>query len=305
MEQQEGQIDDKELDEIFNADDSKQTEDVVQATSEDKVEESEVKEESTEVKADSSEDTKEEVVEDPSPSNYDALKKEFDSLQHKYKSDEGRVSALQRQINELQKVNNTLKSSPPTTENRRPAQRLNSKKIVDDLYSGDEAKAQAAVEALVASNNRQDIDVSHVDERVNTLVQPLVDAEKARFFSQQEQVVDSYYPDWKSQVKTPEFSQWLQSKSNYVKQLIHSDSAHDAVELLDIYHGKSGRVDAVESGRTKVEKIQDKREKQLADGTGLSSKHSAGASGGMPSDPDALFDYLERNDPDLKSAYRR
>jgi hypothetical protein len=301
MEQQEGQIDDKELDEIFNADDSKQTEDVVQATSEDTVEESEVKEESTEVKANSSEDTKEEVVEDPSPSNYDALKKEFDSLQHKYKSDEGRVSALQRQINELQKVNNTLNRASQPRQVAKPTPKIDSKKIVDDLYSGDEDKARAAVEALVSHQPANTVDV---EKRMNQVVQPLLEAEKERSKATQEQALEEVYPDWKDQVNSSEFSEWLEGLPKPVQQLVHSNESSDAVYMLNQFN-KSKPTSVVEDERTKVEKIQDKREKQLADGTGLSSKHSAGASGGMPSDPDALFDYLERNDPDLKSAYRR
>jgi hypothetical protein len=302
MEQQEGQIDDKELDAIFNADDSTQTEDVVQATSEDTVEGSEVREESTEVKADSSEGTKEEVVEDPSPSNYDALKKEFDSLQHKYKSDEGRVSALQRQINELQKVNNTLNRASQPRQVAKPTPKIDSKKIVDDLYSGDEDKAKAAVEALVSQ--QPTANTVDVERRMNQVVQPLLEAEKERSKATQEQALEEVHPDWRAQVNSPEFSEWLGGLPKPVQQLVHSNESSDAVYMLNQFN-KSKPNSVVEDGRTKVEKIQDKRDKQLADGTGLSSKHSAGASGGMPSDPDALFDYLERNDPDLKSAYRR
>jgi hypothetical protein len=302
MEQQEGQIDDKELDAIFNADDSTQTEDVVQATSEDTVEGSEVREESTEVKADSSEGTKEEVVEDPSPSNYDALKKEFDSLQHKYKSDEGRVSALQRQINELQKVNNTLNRASQPRQVAKPKPKIDSKKIVDDLYSGDEDKAKAAVEALVSQ--QPTANTVDVERRMNQVVQPLLEAEKERSKATQEQALAEVYPDWREQVNSSEFSEWLGGLPKPVQQLVHSNESSDAVYMLNQFN-KSKPTSVVEDERTKVEKIQDKRDKQLADGTGLSSKHSAGASGGMPSDPDALFDYLERNDPDLKSAYRR
>ena len=297
MEQQEGQIDDKELDAIFNGGDSVQTEDVVEATSEDKVEESEVKEESTEIQAESSESSTEDVAEDTSPSDYDALKKEFDALQHKYKSDEGRVSALQRQINELQKVNNTLKRAdqPRTRVVAKPTPTIDSKKIVDDLYSGDEDKAKAAVEALVSQ--RPAVDTASVEQKVNQVVKPLLDAEKERTKASQEQALAEVYPDWREQGNSSEFSEWLGGLPSPVQQLIHSNESSDAVYMLDQFN-KSRPNSVAESGKSKVEKIQDKRERQLADGTGLPPKHSAGASGGMPSDPDALYDYLERNDPD-------
>ena len=304
MEQQEGQIDDKELDAIFNADDAKQTEDVVQATSEDTVGESEVKEESTEVKADSSEGTKEEVVEDPSPSNYDALKKEFDSLQHKYKSDEGRVSALQRQINELQKVNNTLKARQVAPRPVAKPPRLDSGKIVDDLYSGDEEKAKAAVEALV-SHRPAAVGNGNVEQTVNKMVQPLFAAEKARAKAQQEQVLESTYPDWREQVNSEEFSSWVSGLAAPIRQLVNSDDAQDAIQLLKYFNSTKGVSTSVGSGKSEVEKLKEKRGKQLSGGTAPSSKHNASVSGGMPSDPDALFDYLERNDPDLKTAYGR
>jgi hypothetical protein len=304
MEQQEGQIDDKELDAIFNEDDTAKTEDVVEATTEDKVEETEVKEDSTEIKADSSEEEAVVESEEPSPpSNYDALKKDFANLQHKYKSDEGRVSALQRQINELQKVNNTLKRTPQEETPVETKPTIDSKKIVDDLYSGDEEKARAAVEALVSQ--RPATNAVDIEQTVNKVVQPLVEAEKARARSTQEQALEDVHPDWREQVKSPEFSEWLNALPQTVQQLIHSDDASDAVYILDQFNRVETPEPTVDSEKTKVEKIQDKREKQLADGTGLPSKHSAGASSGMPSDPDALFDYLERNDPDLKPAYRR
>ena len=304
MELKEGQVDEAELDAIFNEDSEDKVEAVTEVTAEAETSGGIVEEVATEIVADSAEKESVEVVEEtPDPlSDFDALKKEFDSLNHKYKSDEGRVSALQRQINELQKVNNTLKARQVAPRPVAKPPRLDSGKIVDDLYSGDEEKAKAAVEALV--NQQPTANTVDVERRMNQVVQPLLEAEKERSKATQEQALEEVYPDWKDQVNSSEFSEWLEGLPKPVQQLVHSNESSDAVYMLNQFN-KSKPTSVVENERTKVEKIQDKREKQLADGTGLSSKHSAGASGGMPSDPDALFDYLERNDPDLKSAYRR
>jgi hypothetical protein len=306
MELKEGQVDEAELDAIFNEDSEDKVEAVTEVTAEAETSGGIVEEVATEIVADSAEKESVEVVEEtPDPlSDFDALKKEFDSLNHKYKSDEGRVSALQRQINELQKVNNTLKARQVAPRPVAKPSRLDSGKIVDDLYSGDEEKAKAAVEALV-SHRPAAVGNGNVEQTVNKMVQPLFAAEKARAKAQQEQVLESTYPDWREQVNSEEFSSWVSGLAAPIRQLVNSDDAQDAIQLLKYFNSTKGVSTSVGSGKSEVEKLKEKRGKQLSGGTAPSSKHNASVSGGMPSDPDALFDYLERNDPDLKTAYGR
>jgi hypothetical protein len=306
MELKEGQVDEAELDAIFNEDSEDKVEAVAEVTAEAETSEDIVEEVTTEIVADSADKESVAVVEEsPDPSSdFGALKKDFETLQHKYKSDEGRVSALQRQINELQKVNNTLKARQVAPRLVAKPPQLDSGKIVDDLYSGDEEKAKAAVEALV-SHRPAAVGNGNVEQAVNKIVQPLFAAEKARGKALQEKVLSDTYPDWKDQVNSEEFSSWVSGLATPIRQLVNSDDAQDAIQLLQYFHSSRDGSTPVKSGKSEVERIKEKRGKQLAEGTTPSSKHNASVSGGMPSDPDAIFDYLERNDPDLKTAYKR
>ena len=142
-------------------------------------------------------------------------------------------------------------------------------------------------------------------QTVNKMVQPLFEAEKARTKARQEEVLEATYPDWREQVNSEEFSSWVSGLATPIRQLVNSDDAQDAIQLLQYFNSTRGVSAPAESGKSEVEKLKEKRGKQLSGGTAPSSKHNASVSGGMPSDPDALFDYLERNDPDLKTAYGR
>jgi hypothetical protein len=244
-------------------------------------------------------------AEAPAENSYAALEAEHEKLKHQYKSDEGRIAALQRKVSSLENVNSTLKkpavrkASPPPLPTRKPNP-VNAKKIVEDLYSGDEKKAQSAVLAITQGNTaNQAFNAANVQKQVDQMLKPLREAEQAKQKLGQEEALEKAFPNWKVQVNEPHFEEWLQGRSETVKKLVHSSNSADAIELLTYYNSSVGNVTEEDTGKTQVEKVQDKRAKQLNASSGISSK-SAGSSGAMPTDPDALFDYLERNDPDLR-----
>ena len=256
-----------------------------------------------------SEPTQESLKEDveaeaPAEKDYAALEAEHEKLKHQYKSDEGRIAALQRKVSSLENVNSTLKKpearrTPPPLPTRKPNP-VNAKKIVEDLYSGDEKKAQSAVLAITQGNTaNQAFNAANVQKQVDQMLQPLREAEQAKHKLSQEEALEKAFPNWKVQVNEPHFEEWLQGRSATVKKLVHSNDSADAIELLTYYNSSVGNTTEEDTGKTQVERVQDKRAKQLSASGGISSK-SAGSSGAMPTDPDALFDYLERNDPDLR-----
>jgi len=305
METIEGQATEAELESIFN--DGEGTEVAVEATAE---EQPDTNTENVQPESDpdpviAANAVAEEVknAEEPSVDELTALRQEHEKLQHKYKSDDGRIAALQRQVSDLQRVNDTL-SRPQKAETPDAKPSLTTDKIVSDLYSGDEERAKAAVEAIATMGSGTA--GVEVEDTVNRMVKPLVDAEKQRYNLSQEEVLLRQYPQWRETVRTKQFATWLEQRPDQIKQLTKSNNAQDAIELLNYYTLSNKPIEAMASvGKTPVEKIQAKRNQQLQSGTAVASKPSTAVQGGMPSDPDAVFDYLERNDPDLNRAYGR
>lgn len=299
----EDQTKDKELDAIFN--ESDESLDEVQASSdgtEEVVESGSAEEQPETIEA--SEEVGEEAVEPDAPTELESLRADYEKLQHKYRSDDGRIAALQRQVSELQKVNNTLSQSVDAKASApKGTPDLNPEQIVEDLYSGDEKRAKTAVETLISKGgvgNHQ-----NVEEVVQRHVQPLREAENERIRASEEQVLGQVYPEWRQTVNSNEFKQWFGNRPESIQQLASSTSARDAIDLLDFYTSSVNPSSRDSSEPSKVDQIKAKREKQLASGTGISSKGGSGATGGEPTDPDALFNYLERNDPDYNTALRR
>ena len=304
METNDGQPTDAELDDIFNEGTKPEIE-AEESSAEVEASSSEETQPDLEAQSEDSAENVQETITQKETDEVENLRREYKELEHKYKSDDGRIAALQRQVSDLQKVNDTLSSQPKEETPKVEVPSYDSKQIVQDLYSGDEAKAQAAVEAI-SNMKSSGGDGEDIDAAIRKAVQPLMEAEKARYDLSQEEVLESVHPDWRTTVGTEEFAEWLNSKPVQIQQLSRSDEASDAVELLNYYALSSAKPEApTSSAKTQVEELQEKRSKQLESGKPLASKSGAGAQGGMPSDPDAVFDYLERNDPDLNRAYGR
>jgi hypothetical protein len=291
---------DQELDDIFNAGSEDSAE--VEASAEnptDEVEETSKAAES--LKAVTSDNVDSAPVAEQ-PSELDALRADYEKLNHKYRSDDGRIAALQRQVSDLKQVNSTLNQSVDAKATTKTGADVDSAQIVDDLYSGDEARAKAAVETIISRGNG---DAQDVEATVRRHVQPLQEAENKRTQVIEEQALEQHYPEWRQTVNSPEFKRWFSDRPLSIRNLAESDASQDAVDLLDYYSATTKTRAPAEAEPSKVDQIKAKREKQLASGTGMSTKGGAGATGGEPTDPDALFNYLERNDPDYNNTALR
>jgi hypothetical protein len=82
--------------------------------------------------------------------------------------------------------------------------------------------------------------------------------------------------------------------------LAASEDAADASTLLTYYKQAQALAQSSQAPAPNetVAHIQAKRERQLNQGQSPSMRSGRSVGGGTPEDPDALFDYLERHDPD-------
>jgi hypothetical protein len=226
-------------------------------------------------------------------------------LQQNVRSNSGRVSAYQQKINQLEAQLKQVQATPHAESDGIPQQDAQAiaRQVVDDLMSGDEEKAAAALaEALTrgAVGTQQTVDDNYVRNIVNEAVRPFQEAEKSRFRQTQEQTLETIHPDWRDTARSDEFRQWVVNQPESVQTLMQSDSASDAATLLNYFKQSRPAPQMQEAPvpNERVAQIQAKRERQLSQGQTPSTRGGRAVGGAAPDDPDALFEYLERNDPD-------
>ena len=226
-------------------------------------------------------------------------------LQQNVRSNSGRVSAYQQKINQLEAQLKQVQSSPNAESNAVPQQDAQTiaRQVVDTLMSGDEEKAAAALaQALtrgaVGTNTVSNDD--HVQKIVSEAIRPFQEAEKSRYRQSQEQTLEQIHPDWRDTARSSEFKAWVSVQPESVQKLVQSDAANDAATLLT-YFKQAQNVNTVREApvpNERVAQIQAKRERQLNQGQIPSTRGGRAVGGSAPDDPDALFEFLERNDPD-------
>lgn len=228
-------------------------------------------------------------------------------LQQNVRSNSGRVSAYQQKINQLEAQLKQVQATPHAESNGVPQQDAQAiaRQVVDDLMSGDEEKAATALaQALTrgAVGTQQTVDDNYVRNIVNEAVRPFQEAEKSRFRQTQEQTLETIHPDWRDTARSSEFKAWVSHQPESVQKLVQSDDATDAATLLTYFKQSRPQPQVAQYDapvpNERVAQIQAKRERQLNQGQTPSTRGGRAVGGAAPDDPDALFEYLERNDPD-------
>ena len=239
-------------------------------------------------------------------SQYRDAQQHIAQLQQNVRSNSGRVSAYQQKINQLEAQLKSAQATPHAESKGVPqqdAQKI-ARQVVDTLMSGDEEKAAAALaDALTrgAVGTPQSVNDDYVKNIVNEAVRPFQEAEKSRYKQTQEQALESIHPGWRDTARSSEFKAWVSAQPDSVQKLVQSDDAADAATLLTYF--KQSRPQPVVTqeapvSNERVSQIQAKRERQLSQGQIPETRGGRAVGSSAPDDPEALFEYLERNDPD-------
>jgi hypothetical protein len=259
----------------------------------------------------------EEPAEDAAPTQaqqdwekeYRTAQQTIAQLQQNVRSNSGRVSAYQQKINQLElqlKQSRTGAANSTTAESnaipQQDAQKV-ARQVVDLLMSGDEEKAATALATALSRGavNGSGVDDTKVRNIVNEAIRPFQAAEQTRYKQSQEQALESIHPNWRETARSSEFRHWVEQQPASVQMLVKSDDAADAATLLTYYKQARGLAQAqpAPAPNERVAQIQAKRERQLSQGQSPSTRGGGrGIGGSSPDDPDALFEYLERHDPD-------
>ena len=151
-------------------------------------------------------------------------------------------------------------------------------------------------EVAQAIDARLSAGLSTVKHEFSAQLQPLVD----RAAEVQDQEIESFlktdYPGWKGVVNTPEFIDWSEKQARGVRALMESDDPDDAAALFDLYKvhvgewpGKPDPQDEPEDPR--VKQLQQRRERQLQDGTTIPNRGAGVTPGPATDDFTAAFEH--------------
>lgn len=244
---------------------------------------------------DSREKTEEELIAELPPTIRDRLakaEKDAKDWQHKYKSDEGRITALQ---NKVKKLEGQVAEKEETLEDFTKA--FTSKKAFENFKELHPETADVLtefMEGFTASASKKLDKVAKSQKGIEEDAVKEANARAADNFTKE------FGEQWKTWVVSDDFEQWLTPSQRII---LEEGSEEESRALLDNYRNRliaQGKLqdepsdtDANDDGHEEKEKIaktEEKRKKQLEDGTTTESK---GGSAKPISDADtgSLFDY--------------
>lgn len=206
----------------------------------------------------------------PTPDPYEYIKeleRQKADIEHRYKSDQGRVSAYQKQINELQAQLQQVQQMPqPQPQQAVQPQQANPEGSgMSDAewnkFKDEYPEIALVVERKLAASAQKQVDplTGEVVTRLNQLQQqvaPLVEHEQRKQEEARLAVLDNQHPEWRTQVKTAQFKQWLGQQPQAVQQLAFSDAVSDAAYLIGSYNRDTGAATSQQVAQQRTNRLQ-------------------------------------------------
>lgn len=185
----------------------------------------------------------------------ETLKATNQQLLHQVKSAEGRMAAIQREYEQSRRAAAQLApDAQPTQAQVNQAAQTPAKwaALKEDFPEWGEAVEELLHTKLTQVNPAQ----TFTPDDVARIVQQNADAVRFEMMQKLEEVrVDAKHDNWRNEVNTTEFAQWLAVQPIEVKQLTQSPYASDAIALLDLYQTAKAKP---------VAHIRQEREQRLA-----------------------------------------
>jgi hypothetical protein len=227
------------------------------------------------------------------------LEEERNKLAHKAASDAGRVSALTRRVTELEKVDAAGKKASAATADAEWKE-----------FADSNPELAQRIEAKFEAENGK---LAETQQLVDWLAQEQI----TRVKSERDAKMDQASPGWKTTLSSPEFKGWFAQQSAGMQALGESPVVEDAVLVIKQYYtahpDKAPKKAAAETDdkkvddsttqqtaasdeeKTEVEKVQEKRQKQRQDATGVQTKVTSRESTTVaPDDFDLAFEFFAK-----------
>lgn len=157
-------------------------------------------------------------------------------LLHHVKTAEGRVAAMQREFQQARVAQQQVAPQEAPSQGQIVNAAKNPEKweqLKEDFPEWAGAMEEYVASKLGSVQPQQGLDPQQVAE----FVQQQVDQTKVEMRQAIEEArVDGKYENWKDTVNTLEFTQWFTVQPPDVRALANSDSARDAIRMLDMFH---------------------------------------------------------------------
>ena len=157
-------------------------------------------------------------------------------LLHHVKTAEGRVAAMQREFQQARVAQQQVAPQEAPSQGQIVNAAKNPEKweqLKEDFPEWAGAMEEYVASKLGSVQPQQGLD----PQQVAAFVQQQVDQTKVEMRQAIEEArVDGKYENWKDTVNTLEFTQWITVQPPDVRSLANSDSARDAIRMLDMFH---------------------------------------------------------------------
>lgn len=157
-------------------------------------------------------------------------------LLHHVKTAEGRVAAMQREFQQARVAQQQVAPQEAPSQGQIVNAAKNPEKweqLKEDFPEWAGAMEEYVASKLGSVQSQQGLD----PQQVAAFVQQQVDQTKAEMRQAIEEArVDGKYENWKDTVNTLEFTQWFTVQPPETRALANSDSARDAIRMLDLFH---------------------------------------------------------------------
>lgn len=162
-------------------------------------------------------------------------------LLHHVKTAEGRVAAMQREFQQARVAQQQVAPQEAPSQGQIVNAAKNPEKweqLKEDFPEWAGAMEEYVASKLGSVQSQQGLD----PQQVAAFVQQQVDQTKVEMRQAIEEArVDGKYENWKDTVNTLEFTQWFTVQSPETRALANSDSARDAIRMLDLFHDTKKR----------------------------------------------------------------
>lgn len=171
----------------------------------------------------------------------DQLAEANSQLLHHVKTAEGRVAAMQREFQQARMAQQQVVAQEAPSQRQIASAAKNPEKwenLKEDFPEWAGAMEEYVASQLGSVQSQQGID----PQQVAAFVQQQVDLTKAEMRQAIEEArVDGKHEGWKDTVNSLEFTQWFTVQSPETRALANSDSARDAIRMLDLFQDTKKR----------------------------------------------------------------
>lgn len=159
-----------------------------------------------------------------------------DKISDRIRNIEGHIGGLASQVKSFVNASKAVAKAgvetPSQAQIETAAQSSEKWKAIKEDYPD---WAEALEERLAEEKRAAPVDLEGFQKKVDESVGSLNSTLRAELRRAHETIVEIKHPDWRKDVNTNEFKNWFNGQTNEMKALAASESAVDAIKLLDVY----------------------------------------------------------------------